>query len=1114
MNIHTHTGLNVEFLENGAVKCIKAGSIRISMREATPFSEPGVNVFLRKLTDTIEYIPLTGPDSSGGYRLSDMEFVTKGNWKGVEYLCALQLSEKSQSWQWKIRITNNTGKEARFDLICVQDLGLKSADSGVVNEYYVSQYIERLILDDEKLGPVICCRQNMKENSGHPWIMMACKGGALSGLTDGMQFYGKSYRITGIPESLLSEKLTGEYAGESSVIALQGKPFALKDGESFSNAFVFSFLADRPEATSAEDLKRLPGILQEFSEELPEFEGNGWQQPITNLFLTASLLPSEELSSQQLDTWFGTQRRHEETENGKVLSFFCNDHDHVVLKAKELLTDRPHGHIIQANSGLLPDEGIMSTNPYAFGVFNSHLTQGNTNFNIFLSVCSGQFNLVKETGQRIFVRSDEQTWLLGVPSAFEMGLNHCRWIYKHHEHIIQVRTWTNPHSPNIHTNVKVLEGGEIDLTLTHQFDPLNSWKIIQEQNGEIIARPAQESMIISKFPEAQFKILLHGNNSGIDIQGAESLYNGNHRKTDHSLLVFKVKSTMNFIMSFVGEITSPAKTTRIENADQQFRQDCMEATRVWKKLSQNLTLKGNHKDISAINEIIPWYGMNSLIHYLTPYGLEQFGGAAWGTRDVSQGPIDLLLYLGKYDEARQVLCTIFSNQNPDGGWPQWWMFDSYSQIRAHEAHGDIIYWCIIALAQYIKMSGDVKILDEVLPWYSENNEKAERSSLSEHVEKLIRMITDSFIQGTSLVPFGGGDWNDSLQPVSEDLASRMISSWTVEMNYQAFRQYAGVYETTGNKNKTLELNKICEKIKSDFNKYLVKDGVVAGYGLVEKDGKISVLLHPTDNTTGINYSVLPMNRGIISGIFNREQAEKHQHLVETHLKGPDGARLMDRPLPYKGGIQEIFQRAESSTFFGREIGLMYIHEHIRYAESLAIMGKPEAFVKALRQAIPVEYRDIVSCGDIRQANCYYSSSDVIFKSRYDADRRYRDVKNGKMTVRGGWRVYSSGPGIFIGLIVSRLLGIRIYADNVVFDPVMPSSFNGFSATTEIFGQSLKVLFKTGSQGFGVKSVSLNGKVLTYKPEKNPYREGGVIISRQEIISILINKTNDLEIEIK
>ena len=122
---------------------------------------------------------------------------------------------------------------------------------------------------------------------------------------------------------------------------------------------------------------------------------------------------------------------------------------------------------------------------------------------------------------------------------------------------------------------------------------------------------------------------------------------------------------------------------------------------------------------------------------------------------------------------------------------------------------------------------------------------------------------------------------------------------------------------------------------------------------------------------------------------------------------------------------------------------MYVHEHIRYAESLAMTGKADAFVKALRQAIPVGYRDIVPCGDIRQSNCYYSSSDVAFKNRYEADERYDEIKTGKITLKGGWRVYSSGPGIYIGLIVSRLLGLRIEFGNMIIDPVMPHSLDGF-----------------------------------------------------------------------
>ena len=113
------------------------------------------------------------------------------------------------------------------------------------------------------------------------------------------------------------------------------------------------------------------------------------------------------------------------------------------------------------------------------------------------------------------------------------------------------------------------------------------------------------------------------------------------------------------------------------------------------------------------------------------------------------------------------------------------------------------------------------------------------------------MITASFIKGTSLVPFGGGDWNDSLQPVSADLASRLISGWTVDMNYQAFVEYRDICNTTGRMEQAERLTALCDNIKADFNTHLIRDGVVAGYGLVDEDRTISVLLHPSDRKTGI-----------------------------------------------------------------------------------------------------------------------------------------------------------------------------------------------------------------------------------------------------------------------
>lgn len=221
---------------------------------------------------------------------------------------------------------------------------------------------------------------------------------------------------------------------------------------------------------------------------------------------------------------------------------------------------------------------------------------------------------------------------------------------------------------------------------------------------------------------------------------------------------------------------------------------------------------------------------------------------------------------------------------------------------------------------------------------------------------------------------------------------------------------------------------------------------------------------------------------------------------------------MDKPLPYSGGKQNMFQRAESSTFFGREIGLMYTHEHIRYAEALAITGKPEAFVKALRQALPIGYQQIVPPADYRQSNCYYSSSDVVFQNRYQASERYQDIIQGRLPLKGGWRVYSSGPGIFIGLIMARLLGLRINGNMIVFDPVMPSSMDGLSASLELAGFPVRLSFYVPEKGYGVRALTINGESISFKTEPNPYRKGGAIIGQGLFIKRMKDSINSIEIE--
>ena len=237
------------------------------------------------------------------------------------------------------------------------------------------------------------------------------------------------------------------------------------------------------------------------------------------------------------------------------------------------------------------------------------------------------------------------------------------------------------------------------------------------------------------------------------------------------------------------------------------------------------------------------------------------------------------------------------------------------------------------------------------------------------------------------------------------------------------------------------------------------------------------LLHPRDATSGVHYSSLAMIHAILEDMLTPEQARAHLELIDAHLTGPDGIRLFDRPMEYHGGPQRFFQRAESATFFGREIGLMYMHAHLRYAQALAHLGEADRFFKALCQSNPIGLRDIVPQATLRQANCYYSSSDAAFADRLEASANYERVAAGTIALDGGWRVYSSGAGIALSLIVRRFLGLSFLAQAVEFDPVIPPALDGLEVATTLFGREVRLTYRVGTHGCGVKSITVNGHAV-------------------------------------
>jgi len=201
--------------------------------------------------------------------------------------------------------------------------------------------------------------------------------------------------------------------------------------------------------------------------------------------------------------------------------------------------------------------------------------------------------------------------------------------------------------------------------------------------------------------------------------------------------------------------------------------------------------------------------------------------------------------------------------------------------------------------------------------------------------------------------------------------------------------------------------------------------VVAGYGVFRPEGgEPELLLHPSDRQTGLAFSLLPMTQSLIGGMFTQAQARRHLSLIRKHLLFSDGARLMDRPIAYHGGPETFFRRAESAAFFGREIGLMYTHSHLRYGEAMSDIGEFAALWEALLVANPIAVTDQLAHASLRQRNAYFSSSDAAFLDRYQASAEWARVSADSIAVDGGWRIYSSGPGLYANMLIRHAFGLR------------------------------------------------------------------------------------------
>jgi cellobiose phosphorylase len=1076
--LRNSAGLEVELLSHGALRRLMAGpALMINLFPGNELEGGPANIWLRRrdAAGAWQAVPLLGPQSPLQAHAADGAFEMRGQWQGLDVQLQLRLADDKAVLFWHLQLHHRGSEPCEIVPVLVQDVGL--ADYGAVrtNEFYVSHYLDLQPLQHPAHGVLLAVRQNQPQRGQHPWLLAGSLGRAASFATDAAQVWGQAAREGASPpwhlQGLPGRRLQHEHA----LVALEDEPCVLTPGERRAAGFFLSFQAHHAAASSEADLAGLPGVLGlPQARPAPPLDTPG-RTPARSLFAAGPLLNGDDLPEPRVAACFPGERRHEERADGVLQSFFQADGRHVVLRAKELRVQRPHGHILRSGHHLVPDETALTSTCWMGGVFHSMLTQGHVSINRLLSTQRSLLGLFRTAGLRLFVQLPGAGWqLLGLPSAFEMAPQRCRWLYAHAAGLIEVVSECGATPCEMSLTLRVLEGEPLPLRATLNLalggddgaSPLKpEW---QHLGDEIRITPPPGSELSRRFPEGGLVIRA----SGLAIVGDDG------RLFDDGASRGEPIVCLDFHPGQAFGLTLSADLVRAEPAP-----------------PQPLTLPtwpDAAPELAPLRDILPWYAHNALVHYLSPRGLEQYSGGGWGTRDVCQGPLEMLLALGQTTPVRDLLLRVFSAQNPDGDWPQWFMFfPREAAIRAGDSHGDIVFWPLLGLAHYLIASGDASVLDETVPFHG-----GEPASLAAHVARALALIRQRVVPGTGLAAYWHGDWNDSLQPADPALRERLCSAWTVTLHHQMLHTLATAYSRLGRHDDAAALTAEALGVRAEFQRLLVQDDVVAGYALFPARGERELWIHPQDTRTGLRYSLLPMMHGVLDSLFTPEQAARQADLIEQHLKGPDGARLFDAPLPYRGGPSRLFQRAETSSFFGREIGIMYVHAHLRYAQMLAHLGRAEAFLQALSLAHPVALRERVPTASPRQANCYYSSSDAAFADRYEAQAHYGRVLAGEVALDGGWRIYSSGPGIALGLVIGSLLGLRLEADALVVDPVMPPVLDGLQVSLTLADLRFELTYRVGPRGHGVARVlDDRGDAIAGTRRAHAYRQGPLALAR-------------------